>query len=234
MNTSHPDDPQIAAARQRLFRQLRERGIAGERVLQAMMAVPREMFVSSHLQQAAYDDSALPTAHGQSISQPAVVAIMTEALQVEPDNLVLEIGTGSGYQAAILSRLARHVVTIERFADLAERARDRLKKLGFTNVTVITGDGSSGVTGFGQFDRILVTAASPSVPENLLRLLKPEPESRVVIPVGDQSSQDLQVINWTPSGWKTANFGPVRFVPLRGESGWSDDDWHSPGMENGE
>lgn len=231
MTASRSDNPDLAAARRHLFDDIRKRGIAGDRVIQAMMAVPREAFVTEVYRQLAYDDSALPTDHGQSISQPAVVAMMTEALQVEPDNLVLEIGTGSGYQAAILSLLAKHCVTIERYPDLAERAADRLDRLGFANVTVVTGDGSSGVPGYGQFDRILVTAASPSVPDDLLALLKPAPGSRMVIPVGDQQLQEMRVISWTPDGWTSANIGPVRFVPLRGESGWSDSDWHVPGSD---
>ncbi len=232
MTAPQPDNTSTAIARTALFDNLRNRGIASEQVLKAMMLVPREAFVSADLQHAAYEDSALPTDHGQSISQPAVVAIMTEALDLEPDNIVLEIGTGSGYQAAILSRLARWCVSIERYDDLAHLAAARLRDLGFTNVTVVTGDGSSGVPGYGQFDRILVTAASPSVPDELLALLKPEPGSRMVIPVGNQREQDLLVISWTPEGWSSANYGPVRFVPLRGESGWSDTEWQTPETEH--
>lgn len=231
MTPPEQDNPQIADARAALFSNLRNRGVASERVLQAMMLVPREAFVSADLQHVAYEDSALPTDHGQSISQPAVVAMMTEALNLDPDNLVLEIGTGSGYQAAILSRLVRWCLSIERYADLADLAAGRLRDLGYVNVTVIAGDGSSGVSGYGKFDRILVTAASPSVPDDLLAVLKPQRGSRLVIPVGTQREQDLLVISWTPEGWSTANYGPVRFVPLRGESGWSDTDWHTPETE---
>jgi len=147
---------------------LRRRGISDQAVLRAMDEVPREHFVSAELVDSAYADQALPIACGQTISQPYVVAYMTEQLEVEPQHHVLEIGTGSGYQAAVLARLARDVVSIERYRTLADAARERLKTMGFTNVTIIAGDGFAGVPSQAPFDRIIVTAAADEVPEVLV------------------------------------------------------------------
>ena len=145
---------------------LRRRGISDQAVLRAMDEVPREHFVSAELVDSAYADQALPIACGQTISQPYVVAYMTEQLEVEPQHHVLEVGTGSGYQAAVLSRLARDVVSVERYRTLADTARERLKTLGFTNVTIIAGDGFAGVPAQAPFDRIIVTAAAEEVPRS--------------------------------------------------------------------
>src|SRR5580700_5862426 len=144
---------------------LRRRGISDQAVLRAMDEVPREHFVSAELADGAYADQALPIACGQTISQPYVVAYMTEQLELESRHRVLEIGTGSGYQAAVLSRIAREVVSIERYRTLADAAHDRLKTLGYTNVTILTGDGFAGASDRAPFDRIMVTAAAEQIPD---------------------------------------------------------------------
>ncbi|HYA06819.1 MAG TPA: protein-L-isoaspartate(D-aspartate) O-methyltransferase, partial [Xanthobacteraceae bacterium] len=161
---------------------LRRRGISDQAVLRAMDEVPREYFVAPGFAEAAYADHALPIACGQTISQPFVVAYMTEQLDVEPQHRVLEIGTGSGYQAAILARLAREVVSIERYRTLADAARDRLKTLGYSNVTVRAGDGIAGAPDLAPFDRIMVTAAAEKVPEALAAQLAEG--GKMVLPVG--------------------------------------------------
>jgi len=196
--------------------QFAARGITNPRVLSAMRRVPRHRFVDPALQRRAYEDAALPTAHGQTISQPYMVAVMTELLDVHPADRVLEVGTGSGYQAMILSLLAGAVVTIERNAELADAAAGRLASLGATNVEVVVGDGSSG--GRGVFDKILVTAGAPSVPD-ALRAALGDP-GRMVIPVGDRVGQVLQVIDRRGGHDRIVEQTPCRFVPLVGAGGW--------------
>ena len=191
---------------------LRRRGISDQAVLRAMEEVRREAFVEPEDQAAAYADTALPIACGQTISQPFVVAYMTEQLQVKHHHRVLEIGTGSGYQAAILSRLAADVVTLERFRFLAERARKRLSELGCGNVEVLVGDGFDVPDSAGQFDRILVTAALDQIPEDLTRRL--EPDGILVAPVGPQTgSQTLVKLRKTAQGLERTELIGVRFVP---------------------
>ncbi len=191
---------------------LRRRGISDQAVLRAMEEVPREIFVEEANWEDAYLDSALPIACGQTISQPFVVAYMTEQLQLRNFNRVLEIGTGSGYQAAVLSRLAGEVVTLERFRSLAERARTRLARLGYGNVEVLVGDGFSVPDEAGRFDRIIVTAAMESIPEDLVRLL--EPDGILVAPVGPQmGSQVLVRLRQTQEGPERTELIGVRFVP---------------------
>jgi protein-L-isoaspartate(D-aspartate) O-methyltransferase len=193
---------------------LRRRGIGDQAVLRAMDEVPREYFVAAEFADSAYADQALPIACGQTISQPYVVAYMTEQLEVEPQHRVLEVGTGSGYQAAILSRLVREVVSIERYRTLANPARDRLKTLGYTNVTVLTGDGITGAPEQVPFDRIIVTAAAEEVPEALLGQLGAE--GKMVLPLGPRNGpQYIVKISKTPSGeLAQEQLIAVRFVPL--------------------
>jgi protein-L-isoaspartate(D-aspartate) O-methyltransferase len=191
---------------------LRRRGISDQAVLRAMEEVRREAFVEPEDQAAAYADTALPIACGQTISQPFVVAYMTEQLQVKHHHRVLEIGTGSGYQAAILSRLAADVVTLERFRFLAERASKRLSEFGCGNVEVLVGDGFDVPDSAGQFDRILVTAALDQIPEDLTRRL--EPDGILVAPVGPQTgSQTLVKLRKTAQGLERTELIGVRFVP---------------------
>src|ERR1700683_143098 len=160
---------------------LRRRGISDQSVLRAMDEVPREHFVGTELADRAYADQALPIACGQTISQPYVVAYMTEQLEVEPRHRVLEIGTGSGYQAAVLSRIVREVVSIERYRTLADAARNRLKTLGCSNVTILTGDGFGGAPDRGPFDRIIVTAAVEDIPDALVDQLAED--GRMLLPL---------------------------------------------------
>ena len=216
-----------AHKRLQLIAALRERLVAPEDVLNAMLAVPREKFVPAELRQLAYDDNALPIPEGQTISQPTIVAMMTAALDVEPANTVLEIGTGSGYQAAVLAQMVTRVVTVEFHPELAATASSTLSSLGIDNVEVHAGDGSLGWPDSAPYDRILVTAATPSLPSALLAQLRQQPGSRLVAPIGDQQSQELVIIEWSDEGWLERRTGQVRFVPLRGEAGWSDTDWNN-------
>ena len=192
---------------------LRRRGISDQAVLRSMEEVPREMFVEAADRDDAYRDSALGIACGQTISQPFVVAYMTEQLQVQKGHRVLEIGTGSGYQAAILSRLGREVVTIERYRTLADTARDRLKKLGYDNVEVVLGDGFdlAGIT--GTFDRIIVTAAMEQIPDSLTDLLE-QPGGILIAPVGPHhGTQTLVRVVRKETGLERKELVDVRFVP---------------------
>jgi protein-L-isoaspartate(D-aspartate) O-methyltransferase len=192
---------------------LRRRGISDQAVLRAMDEVPREHFVSAELVDSAYADQALPIACGQTISQPYVVAYMTEQLEVEPQHHVLEVGTGSGYQAAVLSRLARDVVSVERYRTLADTARERLKTLGFTNVTIIAGDGFAGVPAQAPFDRIIVTAAAEEVPQALVAQLAEG--GKMMLPLGPRDgTQHLVKLTKTVQGLSRQNLIAVRFVPL--------------------
>jgi len=193
---------------------LRRRGISDQAVLRAMDEVPREYFVAAGFTETAYADQALPIACGQTISQPFVVAYMTEKLEVEPQHRVLEIGTGSGYQAAILARLAREVVSIERYRTLADAARERLKTLGYTNVTIRSGDGMAGAPDLAPFDRIMVTAAAEQVPEALVAQLAEG--GKMVLPVGPRhDAQYIVRLTKQPDGALTREeLIAVRFVPL--------------------
>jgi protein-L-isoaspartate(D-aspartate) O-methyltransferase len=191
---------------------LRRRGISDQAVLRAMEEIPRDVFVAAADRAAAYRDSALGIACGQTISQPFVVAYMTEQLQLQKHHRVLEIGTGSGYQAAILSRLCRQVLTIERYRTLADSARARLRKLGCDNVEVLLGDGFDIPAEAGTFDRIIVTAAMEQIPEALTQRL--EPDGILIAPVGPhQSTQTLIRLTRTEAGFERKALVDVRFVP---------------------
>ncbi len=191
---------------------LRRRGISDQTVLRAMEDIPRDVFVEAGDRADAWRDSALGIACGQTISQPFVVAYMTEQLQIRPEHRVLEIGTGSGYQAAILSRLCRHVLTIERYRTLADSARKRLAELGCDNVEVMLGDGFDIPATAGAFDRILVTAAMEQIPEALMRRL--EPDGVLIAPVGPhQGTQTLIRVVRTDAGIEHKPLVDVRFVP---------------------
>ena len=198
--------------------QMASRGISDKRVLEAMRRVPRHLFVPSDRRGKAYDDAPLPLGEGQTISQPYMVAWMTELLGLEGDEKVLEVGTGSGYQAAILGLLAREVYSIERIEWLAEQARTRLDELGFKIIEVVVGDGSKGLKSQAPFDAIIVTAGSPGVPQALVEQLADG--GRLVIPVGPSSMQMLTVITRHGSEYKTDEVGSCVFVPLVGMYGW--------------
>jgi protein-L-isoaspartate(D-aspartate) O-methyltransferase len=193
-------------------RQIGARGVSDRRVLAAMRKVPREHFVPADVAPLAYTDQPLPIGHGQTISQPYIVAYMSEALQIAETEKVLEIGTGSGYQAAILGELAREVYTIEIVPDLAERARTTLESLGYANVHVRAGDGYAGWPEEAPFDAIIVTAAPDHVPQPLVDQLAVG--GRLVIPVGS-FDQQMRILTRTPDGIHESRTLPVRFVPLR-------------------
>ncbi len=191
---------------------LRRRGISDQTILRTMEEVPREVFVMPADRGHAYRDNALGIACGQTISQPFVVAYMTEQLQLQKQHKVLEIGTGSGYQAAILSRLCQHVLTIERYRTLADSARARLEKLGYDNIEVLLGDGFDIPPGGGDYDRIMVTAAMEAIPEPLLARLAPA--GILVAPVGPhQGTQTLVRVTRTEAGFDRKALVDVRFVP---------------------
>ncbi len=204
-------------------RDLRPRQITDPRVLAAMAAVPREQFVPEPLRQRAYDDCALKIASGQTISQPYTVAFMCQAAQISQDDHVLEVGTGSGYGAAVLSRLARHVDSIERLPELAESARQALNRAGCDNVTLHVGDGSLGLPGAAPFDAIIVTAAAPKLPQPLLDQLTDG--GRLIVPV-DTSSSGQSMMRYTRRGdyLSSEDLGGFVFVPLIGDYGVPDDD----------
>jgi len=192
---------------------LRRRGISDQAVLRAMDEVPRGDFVEGEFAGRAYADQALPIECGQTISQPYVVAYMTEQLGLSPHHRVLEVGTGSGYQAAVLSRLAREVVSIERYRTLAEQARARLAALGYDNVEVVTGDGFAGVPGKAPYDRIIVTAAAEQVPQTLIDQLGDD--GVMILPLGPHGgSQHIIKLTKSQTGIARENLIAVRFVPL--------------------
>jgi protein-L-isoaspartate(D-aspartate) O-methyltransferase len=207
----------VDATRQRaeMLRLLERFGIRDRRVIEAMARVPREEFVSAADRDIAYGDHALTIAEGQTISQPYVVARMSELLDTRPEHRILEVGTGSGYQAAVLGELVREVISIERHASLADAARERLERLGYANVRVIHADASLGYPPEAPYDRILVTAATPGIDQALAEQLTVD--GVIVAPVGDLDLQELVVRR--PDG-REERHGAVRFVPLRGQAGF--------------
>jgi protein-L-isoaspartate(D-aspartate) O-methyltransferase len=198
--------------------QLRRRGIRDERVLTAMAKVPRDAFVAAEDAPNAYGDSPLPIGAGQTISQPYIVAAMLETLELRPQDRVLEVGTGTGYEAAILGELTAEVWTIERQPELAETARALLQRLGYANVHVVQGDGSRGLPDQASFDKILVAAAAPRIPEMLIEQLADG--GKMIVPVGTRQEQQLQLIRKTSDQVTVTPRDLCRFVPLVGEQGW--------------
>jgi protein-L-isoaspartate(D-aspartate) O-methyltransferase len=210
------EELELARLRERMVTdQIESRGVSNPRVLAALRRVPRHRFVPEHLRFQAYEDSPLPIGGGQTISQPYMVAIMTELLEPEPGDRVLEVGTGSGYQAAVLAGLVAEVFSIEIVPELAESARRVLAALAYTNVHVITGDGFRGLPDRAPFDGIVVTAAPEKVPEPLLEQLAVG--AHLVIPVGSWE-QELVIWTRTKAGFEQRSLFPVRFVPMRGEA----------------
>ncbi|WP_287280276.1 protein-L-isoaspartate(D-aspartate) O-methyltransferase, partial [Mesorhizobium sp.] len=211
----------LSHARNRMVEvHLSRRGIHDREVLEAMREVPREAFVAPGFEEFAYEDGPLPIAEGQTISQPYIVALMIEMAEIGPGDHVLEVGTGSGYAAAVMSRIAERVYTIERHAGLAETARRRFQELGYDNIQVRTGDGTKGWPDAAPFDAILVAAGGPGAPLALQEQL--DVGGRLVIPVGDDP-HDQRLLKVTRTGAATyseEDFGGVRFVPLIGEQGW--------------
>ncbi len=208
-------------ARERMVEtQLVARGIRDPRVLESMRKVPRHLFVDEALQDQAYNDHPLPISDKQTISQPYVVALMTESLKLTGHEKVLEIGTGSGYQAAVLAELAGRVFSIERHPGLALRANHVLQKLGCRNVIIRVGDGSMGWPDDAPFDAVMVTAGTPEVPQPLVDQLSVG--GRLIVPVGDRISQDLILVERRSEGITKTNMGGVRFVDLVGKWGWKE------------
>lgn len=220
-------DNERSARERMVLYQLEGRGITNPRVLEAMRKVPRHLFVPPDRVHDAYSDHALPIGAGQTISQPYMVALMTELLNPAPSHRVLEVGTGSGYQAAILAELANEVVTIEREPSLSERAREVLESLGYRNITFVVGDGTEGYPPLAPYDGIIVTAGAPFTPQPLIEQLVPG--GRLVIPVGHRYEQVLTVAEKDEQGGlRLSEHGYCVFVPLIGKHGWqseTDGDW---------
>jgi protein-L-isoaspartate(D-aspartate) O-methyltransferase len=216
-----PGEDEFAAQRAEMIeRQLRRRGIIDSGVLAAMAAVRREEFVPNEFRARAYEDAPLPIGEGQTISQPYIVGVMTASLHLTGSERVLEIGTGCGYQAAILSHLAKIVFTIESRSQLAAAATARLDRLGYKNVHVHCGDGTLGLAEFAPFDAILVAAAAPVVPEPLRSQLAEG--GRMILPVGDAENQELRLIERLGNSFNTRTLDSCRFVPLIGFHGWKE------------
>ncbi len=219
------EEEEFRAARERMVAtQIASRGIQDQRVLDAFLTVPRHAFLPQELWQDAYEDHPLPIGYGQTISQPYIVALMTSQLNLIGHEKVLEIGTGSGYQAAILGRLAGEVHSIERIEDLAIAAENCLIKLKIKNVHVHVFDGSLGWAADAPYDDILVTAAAPQVPDELIAQLKMY--GKLIVPIGARWRQMLEIWIKKPSRMVKKEILPVVFVPLKGEHGWQDSDWY--------
>ncbi|SRR6266481_3526418 len=219
MNGNGNPESALAAQRQAMIEhQLRERGINDTRVLEAMAKVPRHAFVSAHDQADAYADRPIGIGEQQTTSQPYIIAAMLQAAEISPEDRVLEVGAGSGYQTALLAELAREVFAVERYASLADSARQILERLGYQNVTVVAGDGSLGLPQHAPFDAIVVSAAAPHIPPALMDQLAMG--GRLVIPVGDPQQQILQLARRDADGIKITALEGCRFVPLIGQQGF--------------
>ena len=208
------------ARRRMVERQIERRGISSPQILEAFLEVPRHLFIPESQQLYAYEDGPLPIGQGQTITQPYIVAYMTKHLELSGEERVLEIGTGSGYQAAILGKLAAEVYSIERLPSLAESASKLLDDLGFDNIQIRVGDGTLGLPEFAPYDAIMVTAAAPEVPMPLLEQLKDG--GRLIMPVGGRIGQVLHLHQRQGDEFKRVDLAPVAFVPLIGDHGWSD------------
>lgn len=205
---------------QMVEQQIRARGITNPRVLGAMREIPRHLFIPPPYDRAAYEDAPLPIGNGQTISQPYIVALMTELLDPHPNNNILEVGAGSGYQAAILSLLVQHVTTIERIPDVADLARKNLAKLGLQNISIIVCDGTRGYPDNAPYNGIMITAATPEIPKPLIDQLAIG--GVLVAPVGDREIQELMTVTKKEKEIVRSAHGGARFVPLIGEYGWAD------------
>lgn len=207
-------------------KQLVERGIENPRVLDAMRRIPRHEFVAPDLSHLAYRDSPLPIGEDQTISQPYIVAVMTQLLYLSGHERVLEIGTGSGYQTAVLCELAAQVYSLERYPRLAERAANILSRLGYENLEIHVGDGSQGLPDMAPFDAIIVTAAAPALPGPLRSQLHPD-GGRMILPIGDEKNQYLELVTRQNNRWEIEQMVPVRFVPLVGRYGFQEHEPHN-------
>lgn len=212
MNSNAQPDGLLRDREEMVLSQIRGRGIRDERVLAAMRRVPRHEFVPEHLRSQAYDDHPLPIDQEQTISQPYIVALMLEYLKIEPSNVVLEIGTGSGYVTALLAELAGSVYSIERHRPLADSAVRVLQRLGYTNVTVVVGDGNQGLAETAPYDRIIVSAAASTIPTALFTQLREG--GRMILPIGTESAQELQLVRKNEGNPVVTSLEGCRFVPL--------------------
>ena len=210
-----------ARKRQRLVDEMKGKGIDDARVLQAVSAVPRDRFVPESIRSRSYDDSALPIGHGQTISQPSLQALYLQVLEIGPDDRVLEVGAGSGYQTALLAEVAANVYAVERLPELTQRARGVLDDLGYNNIALVTKDGTTGWSKYAPYDAILVAAASPDVPDALVEQLAPG--GRLLIPVGDRTTQELTLVHRSDGDEiERRVITECVFVPLIGRFGWPD------------
>jgi protein-L-isoaspartate(D-aspartate) O-methyltransferase len=214
------DDPYLPLRAEMVKTQIQKRGVSDPGVLRTMLTVPRHEFVAEQYRGGAYSDEPLGIGEGQTISQPYIVAVMTEALGLRGSEKVLDIGTGCGYQAAVLSLLSREVYSVEYRPELARSAAERLQRLGFTNVHVHCGDGSLGLQEFAPYDAILVAASAPSVPPPLLQQL--DDQGRLIAPVGAEDHQELLLVTRQGNGYAAEHREGCRFVPLLGRFGWKD------------
>jgi len=204
-----------------VLRQIQARGVKNTRVLEAMRVIPRHLFIQQAYAKEAYNDYPLPINGGQTISQPYIVGLMTELLNPGPGDKILEIGTGSGYQAAILAACGAKVITIERIEFIAKQAEENLKKAGVSDITIILGDGTAGYPKEAPYNGIIITAGTPQIPAPLISELAPG--GRLVAPVGEETIQELIRLTRNNNKIITEKFGAVRFVPLIGEYGWEED-----------
>jgi protein-L-isoaspartate(D-aspartate) O-methyltransferase len=214
------NDRRYERQRRQLIETIRDRGIEDLEVLRVFDLVPRHLFVPDAVQHRAYEDAPVPIGFGQTASQPSLQALYLQTLKLQPTDKVLEIGTGSGYQTALLAHLAQHVYSVERLRELSARARTVLDSLRFTNIALLVGDGTIGWSRYAPYDAILVGAASPGVPQALLDQLAPG--GRMLIPVGDRNEQILTLFERTPEGFHREDITACTFVPLLGRFGWSE------------
>ena len=204
--------------RRTMIETIREKGIDSLEVLRAFDLVPRHLFVPPAVQQRAYEDAAIPIGYGQTISQPSIQALYLQVLQLQPSDRVLEIGTGSGYQTALLAELVSHVYSVERIRELSARAREILDRRRYTNIALLVGDGTVGWSRYAPYDAILVAAAAPAVPAALVDQLSPK--GKLLIPLGDRAAQKLTLVQKTPAGLSMEEVADCVFVPLLGRFGW--------------
>jgi protein-L-isoaspartate(D-aspartate) O-methyltransferase len=211
-------DRQFERQRRQLIETIRDRGISDLEVLRAFDLVPRHLFVPESVRHRAYDDAALPIGFGQTASQPSLQALYLQTLRIQPTDRVLEVGTGTGFQTALLAHLARHVYSVERVRELSARARTLLDSLRLTNVALLVGDGTIGWSRYAPYDAILVAAGGPSVPQPLIDQLAPG--GRMLVPVGDRTLQKLTLVSRTEEGVSMKAVSDCVFVPLVGRFGW--------------